>query len=73
MQKQILTKTNGKGKISITATEMLQSMKTSHRPTRAEVTDVTNAIMQGSDAVMLSAETSIGDHPTLVVEYMAKI
>ena len=73
IQKQILTKTNGKGKISITATEMLQSMKTSHRPTRAEVTDVTNAIMQGSDAVMLSAETSIGDHPTLVVEYMAKI
>ena len=73
IQKQILTKTNAKGKISITATEMLQSMKTSHRPTRAEVTDVTNAIMEGSDAVMLSAETSIGDHPTLVVEYMAKI
>ncbi len=73
IQKQILTKTNARGKISITATEMLQSMKTSHRPTRAEVTDVTNAIMEGSDAVMLSAETSIGDHPTLVVEYMAKI
>ena len=72
-QKQILKLTNERGKISITATEMLQSMHTAHRPTRAEVTDVTNAVMEGSDAVMLSAETATGDHPNLVVEYMSKI
>ena len=59
VQKQILDAANRKGKISITATEMLQSMKSSYRPTRAEVTDITNAILEGSDAVMLSAETSI--------------
>ena len=59
IQKQILDAVNSIGKISITATEMLQSMKTSYRPTRAEVTDITNAILEGSDAVMLSAETSI--------------
>ena len=62
-----------KGKISITATEMLQSMKTSFRPTRAEVTDITNAILDGTDAVMLSAETSIGEHPDIVVKVMASI
>ena len=72
-QKKILDTANYKGKISITATEMLQSMKTSFRPTRAEVTDITNAILEGTDAVMLSAETSIGDHPNNVVKVMASI
>ena len=73
VQKQILDAANRKGKISITATEMLQSMKSSYRPTRAEVTDITNAILEGSDAVMLSAETSIGDHPNRVIEVMSDI
>ena len=73
IQKQILDAANSLGKISITATEMLQSMKTSYRPTRAEVTDITNAILEGSDAVMLSAETSIGNHPERVVEVMSSI
>ena len=73
VQKQILDAANSKGKISITATEMLQSMKSSYRPTRAEVTDITNAILEGSDAVMLSAETSIGDHPNRVIEVMSNI
>lgn len=73
IQKQILDAANSIGKISITATEMLQSMKTSYRPTRAEVTDITNAILEGSDAVMLSAETSIGNHPERVVEVMSSI
>jgi len=73
VQKQILDAANKKGKISITATEMLQSMKSSYRPTRAEVTDITNAILEGSDAVMLSAETSIGDNPNRVVEVMSLI
>ena len=72
-QKKILDTANYKGKISITATEMLQSMKTSFRPTRAEVTDITNAILDGTDAIMLSAETSIGDHPNIVVKVMASI
>ncbi len=73
VQKQILDAANRKGKISITATEMLQSMKSSYRPTRAEVTDITNAILEGSDAVMLSAETSIGNHPNRVIEVMSNI
>ena len=73
VQKHILDTANSQGKITITATEMLQSMKTAFRPTRAEVTDITNAILEGSDAVMLSAETSIGNHPNRVVEVMALI
>ncbi len=72
-QKKILDTANYKGKISITATEMLQSMKSSFRPTRAEVTDITNAILDGTDAVMLSAETSIGEHPNIVVKVMSSI
>ena len=73
IQKQILDQANAKGKITITATEMLQSMKESHRPTRAEVTDITNAILEGTDCVMLSAETAIGSHPETVIEVMANI
>ena len=73
IQKQILDQANAKGKITITATEMLQSMKESHRPSRAEVTDITNAILEGTDCVMLSAETAIGNHPEIVVEVMSNI
>ena len=73
IQKQILDEANAKGKITVTATEMLQSMKESHRPTRAEVTDITNAILEGTDCVMLSAETAIGNHPNVVVEAMSRI
>ena len=73
IQKQILNEANAKGKITVTATEMLQSMKESHRPTRAEVTDITNAILEGTDCVMLSAETGIGNHPEVVVSAMSDI
>ena len=73
IQKQILNEANAKGKITVTETEMLQSMKESHRPTRAEVTDITNAILEGTDCVMLSAETAIGNHPEVVVSAMSDI
>jgi len=62
-QNEILKKTNASGKISITATEMLESMISSPRPTRAEVTDVYRSVIDGTDAVMLSAETAIGAYP----------
>ena len=73
IQKEILNESNLQGKITITATEMLTSMITSFRPTRAEVSDITNAIIDGTDSVMLSAETSIGDNPILSVQAMANI
>tara|TARA_X000001036_G_scaffold435976_1_gene478276 strand:+ start:691 stop:2085 length:1395 start_codon:yes stop_codon:yes gene_type:complete len=73
IQKEILNESNLQGKITITATEMLTSMITSFRPTRAEVSDITNAIIDGTDSVMLSAETSIGDNPILAVQVMANI
>ncbi len=73
IQADVLKRTNASGRISVTATEMLESMTHSPRPTRAEVTDVANAVMAGSDAVMLSGETAIGDYPTETVSAMARI
>ncbi|NND02856.1 MAG: pyruvate kinase [Acidimicrobiia bacterium] len=72
-QKQIISFANSKARISITATEMLESMTSSPRPTRAEVTDVSSAVLDGSDAVMLSAETAIGKYPVRTVSAMARI
>jgi len=73
VQKEIIQKCNRTGKPVITATQMLESMVHAARPTRAEVTDVANAIFDGTDATMLSAETSIGKHPVGAVRMMAKI
>jgi len=73
VQRDILSRTNAAGRISITATEMLESMTSSPRPTRAEVTDVANAVLSGTDAVMLSGETAVGDYPIAAVDYMDRI
>ncbi len=72
-QKQIIAQANSKARLTITATEMLESMTTSPRPTRAEVTDVSSAVLDGTDAVMLSAETAVGKYPVRSVVAMARI
>jgi pyruvate kinase len=73
VQKRLLALAGRRAKPTITATQMLESMVHSTRPTRAEVADVANAIFDGTDAVMLSQETAVGKHPALAVEMMASI
>jgi len=73
VQKMLVRKCNELGKPVIIATQMLKSMVSERRPTRAEATDVANAIMDGTDAIMLSEETAIGDHPHIVVDTMRRI
>jgi pyruvate kinase len=73
LQKQIIQEARHQNRVVIMATQMMESMITATMPTRAEVSDVANAVMDGTDAVMLSAETASGKHPVKVVEAMAQI